>query len=79
MKENDFEKNPEEIEENCMIKLEKKSREYLESTNSLVRDMNENSAKEKIEKKLNKIIEEQKRNEENKKEKDDRQKELGSN
>ena len=64
-----------------VVSLEERAREYLESTNSLVRDMNENTLKEKIEEKVNKIFEDKKNLEEKdmSKEREDNEKELGSN
>ncbi len=73
----------EEIEEpkadHYLLKLERKAREYLESTNVLVRDMNEQHIKQKVEKTVDKIFETQKREKEKNKEKEEKQKELGSN
>jgi len=73
----------EEFEENRVLKLEEKAREYLESTNILVRNMSENTAKQKVEEKVNKIFEEKKLQQEKlfekQLEKEDKQKELGSN
>lgn len=63
-----------QIEEKFFASLENKARNYLESTNSLVRDMNENTVKEKIEKTVDKIIEENKQKNE-----EEKQKELGDN
>lgn len=68
----------EELEENeNLLKIEEQAREYLESTDVLVRDMSEITEKQKIEEKVDKIFEEKKAKEE--KEKEERQKELGSN
>ncbi len=63
-----------------LLKLEKKAREYLESTNTLVRDMNDNYVKQKVEEKVDKIFETKKREEEKEKvkEQEEKQKELGS-
>ena len=69
-KEDDQEKE----EKETIIELERKAREYLESTNLLVRDMSENTIKQKINQKVDKIIE---KNQELKKE--EQQRELGSN
>ena len=73
--ENEVEEEPEEIEENqYLLKLEDKAREYLESTTILVRDMSDNTISQKAEKAVDKIF--QKKLE---KEKEENQKELGSN
>lgn len=78
----------EELEEEEEIKhvlsLEKKAREYLESTTNLVRDMNENTIKQKVGEKVDKIFEEKVLKEEPKEiekdtEKEEKQKELGEN
>lgn len=53
--------------------LEIRARDYLESTNILVRNMNDNTTKEKVEKTVDRIFENQKL------EKENRQRELGSN
>lgn len=69
------EKEKKEVEnKNFRLEFEKKAREYLESTNLLVRDMNENTIKQKINEKVNQILE---KKQELKKE--EKQKELGSN
>ena len=58
------------------FKLEKKARDYLESTNHLVQDINENTIKRKVEEKVDKLFENSKSQEqsENQTEKDERQK-----
>ena len=66
-----------EKEKNNILKIEKEAREYLESTNVLVRDMSEITEKQKIEEKVNKIFEESQKTKEI--EKEEQQKELGSN
>ena len=76
--ENEPSQRDEEKEEiKKVLKLEKQAREYLESTNSLVRDMNESFVKQKVEEKVNKIFEDTKLQKE--REKEENQKELGSN
>ncbi len=68
--ENEVEEEPEEIEENqYLLKLEDKAREYLESTTILVRDMSDNTISQKAEKAVDKIFQKKLEN----------QKELGSN
>ncbi len=71
----------EKEEEKKIFKLEKQAREYLESTNSLVRDMNENFVKQKVEEKVDRIFEDtkMKKEKEIELEKEENQKELGSN
>lgn len=75
----------EEIEEEQETKhlknLERKAREYLESTNVLVRDMSENYTKQKVEEKVDKIFENRRleKEQEKQKEREENQKELGSN
>ena len=63
--------------------MEKQAREYLESTNLLVRDMSENTAKLKVEEKVNQIFEDKKLQQEKEREKElekeENQKERGSN
>ena len=66
-------------ENKYLLTLETKAREYLESTNSLVRDMNEKYVKQKVEKTVDKIFEHQKQEKEQDKGKEENQKELGSN
>lgn len=65
------------------LKLENQAREYLESTNLLVRDMNENTAKLKVEEKVNQIFEDKNKQKEKEREKElekeENQKERGSN
>lgn len=78
--ENEEIEQEENIEERkYILKLEQQARDYLESTNSLVRDMNENTEKQKIEKKVDQIFQEKNMQKEKKIEKEERQKELGSN
>ena len=60
-----------------VLKIEKLALEYLESTHRLVRDISENTEKQKIEQKVDKIFEENQKQKEL--EKDEKQKELGSN
>lgn len=77
--ENEHRVPEEEVEKNNILKIEKKARQYLESTNCLVRDMNDNMTKEKIEKKVDQIFEEKKLQKEQEKEREENQKERGSN
>ena len=63
--------------DNNILKIEKLALEYLESTHTLVRDISENTEKQKIEQKVDKIFEENKKQKEL--EKEEKQKELGSN
>ena len=58
--------------------LEIQAREYLDSTNVLVRDMSENTVKEKTQKVVDKIFENHNKDKQKENEKEDRQKELGS-
>ena len=78
---NDLEKNISETIDNTqkinILKLEKLALEYLESAHNLVRDINENTEKKKIGQKVDKIFEENKKKKEL--EKEELQKELGSN
>lgn len=77
-----LEKEEEEKEDRKIeFKLERQAIEYLESTNSLVRDMSENFAKQKVEEKVDKIFEDTKlkKEKELEREKEENQKELGSN
>lgn len=77
--ENDvIDKREKELEEKKnILKIENQAREYLESTNILVRDMSENAEKQKIEEKVNQIFNKTQKSKEEKKE--EKQKELGSN
>ena len=74
-----LEESEERKEPKYLLTLEKRAREYLETTNSLVRDMNENYVKEKVEKTVDKIFENQKLEKEKQQEKEENQKERGSN
>ena len=76
-----MENEEEENQTNSILKLEKRAREYLESTNRLVRDMNENFAKQKVEEKVDKIFKDTRlqKEKELELEKEENQKELGSN
>ena len=62
---------------NNVLKIEKLALEYLESTHRLVRDISENTEKQKIGEKVDKIFEKNKKQKEL--EKEEKQKELGSN
>ena len=79
--ENDIEKDIYNINtnnrKNNILKIEKIALEYLESTHSLVRDINENTEKQKIGEKVDRIFEKNQKQKEI--EKEERQKELGSN
>ena len=81
--ENEHLEKEENEERKNIFKLEKQAREYLESTNSLVRDMSENFAKQKVEEKVDKIFEDTKLKKEKEleleRQKEENQKELGSN
>ena len=77
--ENEVEEEPEENEENqYLLKLEDKAREYLESTTILVRDMSDNTISQKAEKAVDQIFE-KKLEKEKEQGKEENQKELGSN
>lgn len=73
--ENEISDEPKIDEKGHILKIEKKAREYLESTDILVRDMSEITEKQKIEKKVDKIFEEQRLQKQMEKE----QKERGAN
>lgn len=79
--ENEVAEETEEIKEKYSLQLEKKAREYLETTNVLVRSMSESMIKEKVGKTVDKIFEKKKleKQKEKEQEKEDKQKELGSN
>lgn len=78
---NEFEnikhETPKHKRNNNVLKIEKLALEYLESTHGLVREISENTEKQKIEKKVDKIFENNQKQKELSKE--ERQKELGSN
>lgn len=72
------EEKKKEESKNGILKLEIVAREYLESTNVLIMDINENTEKQIISQRVDKIFETKRLEDKKNKEKEARQKELGS-